>query len=418
MKIGEFAKKYDLTTAAVRYYVERALLTPERKNNQYFFDESCDRDMEKILKYKGYRFSLEEIELIFFLEKTSKMKDETVLDIIAEMFEQRKTDLEEEDRTILQIIKQLDGEIEEFHSIDRVENGRESAGVPLRFIPYLYCPHCGIPLDLSDVNISGNMLQSGKLSCSCGYSGSIENGIIVCEGSTDLTPFKAFENIDTLQTITDDYGSEHRQILDQAYLWMYHQMPIGIDRPADRAAGAVVLAGPFTFNFLLRHCDKFEDDTILVVIDPSRKKLRRLSDMMSGHGFKTVFIAGTTDNIPLRKESVDIYIDDYSMVNCIFTYNESRFDRIALLMKKGSVSIGVFNDYSDAPQSLKNFRKDHPDFDPDKMSAAKFKAALTGQSMKITETRVIGMTSGNAMEFPRQVGNERISVIGYRAEKQ
>ena len=199
---------------------------------------------------------------------------------------------------------------------------------------------------------------------------------------------------------------------------MYHQMPIGIDRPADRAAGAVVLAGPFTFNFLLRHCDKFEDDTILVVIDPSRKKLRRLSDMMSGHGFKTVFIAGTTDNIPLRKESVDIYIDDYSMVNCIFTYNESRFDRIAPLMKKGSVSIGVFNDYSDAPQSLKNFRKDHPDFDPDKMSAAKFKAALTGQSMKITETRVIGMTSGNAMEFPRQVGNERISVIGYRAEKQ
>ena len=31
MKIGDFAKKYDLNITTVRYYVERALLTPERK---------------------------------------------------------------------------------------------------------------------------------------------------------------------------------------------------------------------------------------------------------------------------------------------------------------------------------------------------------------------------------------------------
>lgn len=31
MKIGDFAKKYGLNITTVRYYVERALLTPERK---------------------------------------------------------------------------------------------------------------------------------------------------------------------------------------------------------------------------------------------------------------------------------------------------------------------------------------------------------------------------------------------------
>lgn len=69
MKIGDFAKKYGLNITTVRYYVERALLTPERKNNQYVFTPSCMEDMEKILKYKSFRFSLEEIELLFFLEK-------------------------------------------------------------------------------------------------------------------------------------------------------------------------------------------------------------------------------------------------------------------------------------------------------------------------------------------------------------
>ena len=50
MKIGDFAKKYGLNITTVRYYVERALLTPERKNNQYVFTPSCMEDMEEILK--------------------------------------------------------------------------------------------------------------------------------------------------------------------------------------------------------------------------------------------------------------------------------------------------------------------------------------------------------------------------------
>ena len=54
MKIGDFAKKYGLNITTVRYYVERALLTPERKNNQYVFTPSCMEDMEKILKYKSF----------------------------------------------------------------------------------------------------------------------------------------------------------------------------------------------------------------------------------------------------------------------------------------------------------------------------------------------------------------------------
>ena len=93
MKIGDFAKKYGLNITTVRYYVERALLTPERKNNQYVFTPSCMEDMEKILKYKSFRFSLEEIELLFFLEKTTKFRDETVLGIFSRLFKHKQAEL-------------------------------------------------------------------------------------------------------------------------------------------------------------------------------------------------------------------------------------------------------------------------------------------------------------------------------------
>ena len=59
MKIGAFAKKYGINPSAVRFYIDKALLTPKRENGQYVFDETNSEQMKKILKYKSYRFTLE-----------------------------------------------------------------------------------------------------------------------------------------------------------------------------------------------------------------------------------------------------------------------------------------------------------------------------------------------------------------------
>ena len=63
MRIGDFAKKYNMNVTAIRYYIENALLTPQRKNNQYIFDQSCIDDMDKVLEYKECGLTLEEIEI-------------------------------------------------------------------------------------------------------------------------------------------------------------------------------------------------------------------------------------------------------------------------------------------------------------------------------------------------------------------
>ena len=49
MKIGEFAKKHDVTIDTVRHYINEGLLTPLRDNTQYSFSEIDDRAMESIL---------------------------------------------------------------------------------------------------------------------------------------------------------------------------------------------------------------------------------------------------------------------------------------------------------------------------------------------------------------------------------
>jgi len=133
MRIGDFAKKYDMNVTAVRYYIENALLTPQRKNNQYIFDQSCIDDMDKILEYKECGLTLEEIELLFFLEKTSKFQDETILQIVQDLFEEKIDVFREEQAKIQKSIELLEGQLKRFSSIQVQKQNEESAGIPFSF---------------------------------------------------------------------------------------------------------------------------------------------------------------------------------------------------------------------------------------------------------------------------------------------
>ena len=179
----------------------------------------------------------------------------------------------------------------------------------------MYCPICSSPLRLESASLSNNKLTSGDLSCACGYESHIEDGVILCDGYTQSTPFKAFKNIESVVSITEEFGKEYRILIDKAYMWMYHQIPTGDEH-------RIVMAGPFTFNFLLKYCQEFSRNTTFVIIDPSLKRISKMQKYMKEFDFQTVFIAGTLDKIPVRRECIDIYADDFSSVNCIFTYNK------------------------------------------------------------------------------------------------
>lgn len=411
MKIGEFAEKYGLNISTVRYYMDKALLTPGRRNNQYVFSRACMDDMEKILKYKEFGLSLEEIELLFFLEKTSNFKDDTVLDIMSQLLSGKRDQLTSERDKLSAAIERLDEELEKFSEAKRSDATAASYGFPFSFIPYLYCPDCRRPLSLESADISGGKILSGTLHCQCGYRASIEKGVILCEGAAEDTPFKSFKNMETVTGIIDQFSGCYRMLIARTYLWIYHQI-LEAKEPRN------VMTGPFPFNFILRYCRRFSPSVTYVIVDPSLKKISKIQQYLEDCDSQTVFMAGNVSRLPLCRECIDIYIDDFSMTNSIFTYNRSLYSYIAPLIKKGGLAVGIFAGYNETPKSLNNFKADNPDFLPEKMNLGRIKADLEENAMTLTDRKIIGRTTGSEKHFYHNVPGEQITVLGYRAVKQ
>lgn len=410
MKIGTFAKKFNINSSAVRFYIQNGLLVPERKNGQYAFGKECAADMENILKYKKYHFSLEEIQLLFFLEKASRFQDRVVLEVCADMLKNKRKELIEERDQLNDCIKDLGAEIKNLPPLPDTEPS--PASVPFSFIPYLYCPRCQTPLRLEAASLSGGRLHKGELWCECGYKAVIDDGIILCESATEDTPFKAFENVESVMAMTHQYSPGYRMLLEKANLWMYNRL----EEPAQTPSH--ILVGPFTLNFLLKYIGNLDGSTTYIVVDPSKKRIEKLRTYLSDWSRNVVYIAGELRDLPVKHASMDVYIDDFSMVNSMFTYDRFPASDIAPLLKNRGQAVGIFVSYAAAPKSISNFKSDHPGFSPEKMTLRRLKSDWAAAGVAMVGEKSIGATSGGERHFPQQAEGEQIEIFAYEARKQ
>ncbi|SFQ44074.1 DNA-binding transcriptional regulator, MerR family [Lachnospiraceae bacterium XBB1006] len=89
MKIGEFAKKHDVTVDTVRHYIYEGLLTPLRKNTQYDFSEIDDQVMDTILLLKSMNFKLEEMRGYLLFQSMCSGKALAYLGSFRKLFEEK-----------------------------------------------------------------------------------------------------------------------------------------------------------------------------------------------------------------------------------------------------------------------------------------------------------------------------------------
>ena len=378
-------------------------------NGRYDFDSECHKDMEKILQYKKYLFTLDEIQLLFFLEKASQFKDDVILGICGEILRNKREELAGYRKELDHYIAELDVEMARITEMPKEDDGE--IGVPFSFIPDLYCPSCQVPLKLDDASISSNSLQKGSLWCDCGYRAQIEDGIIRCSDFEEDTPFKAFKNIESVRSIKEQFGSSYRMLIGKAYLWMYSKSNPDIDNTYR------ILIGPFTFNFLLEYVDKYRDSSIFIVFDPSLKRIEKLKKYLSGRNQKIVYIAGGVNLLPLKHQSCDLYLDDYSTTNNLFTFGAFYCKYIAPLIKRRGRIIGIFTDYNCAPKSLENFRGVHPNFPSQKMKLRFLKYDWEQGGVEIVEEKSIGRTTGEELHFHQSAAGEQLEVYCYLGEK-
>ena len=95
MKIGEFARKYNVSKNTVRYYVEHGLLIPE-SGLQYQFGKQEEEDMEMILRMKAQFFSLKEIATMLSICHTSNMIEPYTIQDCISILEQKRVELDQQ----------------------------------------------------------------------------------------------------------------------------------------------------------------------------------------------------------------------------------------------------------------------------------------------------------------------------------
>lgn len=409
MKIGTFARKFNINISTIRFYIGNGLLTPCRVGGQYEFDAECVSDMEKILKYKRYSFSLEKIQLLFFMEKASRFQDEVVLQVCTDILKNKRKQLIKEKEDLTSFIDELEKEIENLPSCASGEV--PEAGVPFSIIPYLYCPICQKPLKLDNASLSNGSIGKGVLSCECGYTADIVDGIVFCREFQEDTPFKAFENVESVMAMKDQFSPLYRKLIAKTYLWMFNRISGQIN------ANRIIMTGPFPFNFMLEYTDNLGRDNTYIICDPSLKRIEKMKKYLSSWKYNIVYIVGKPDQLPLKLGSVDIFVDDYSTVNSLFTYGTYSTEHIAPLLKTTGEVVGIFTTYQHAPKSLANFKKDHPDFEPEKMTLSALKYRWSESGVKLIEDKSAGSTTPGELHYPQNVIGEIIEVHGYHARK-
>jgi hypothetical protein len=209
----------------------------------------------------------------------------------------------------------------------------------------------------------------------------------------------------------DQFSPLYRKLIANTYLWMFNRISSQIN------ANRIIMTGPFPFNFMLEYTDNLGRENTYIIFDPSLKRISKMKKYLTSWNYNIVYIVGKPDQIPLKKSSVDLFVDDYSTVNSLFTYGTFSTEHIAPLLKNTGEAVGIFTTYQHAPKSLSNFKKDHPDFLPEKMTLGGLKYQWSLYDVKMIEDKAIGSTTPGELHYPQNAMGEIIEVHGYHAKK-
>jgi DNA-binding transcriptional MerR regulator len=302
MKIGEFAKQFDINKETVRFYAQKKLLNPIKTRYYYDYEENCVADMATILKLKTLGFSLDDISryLTFFRNATRHMiteKDALIrfIDQKIESVDSRMAQLQQNKQILSKIRSKITA-----HYNRTVDD--DAWGIPLDFLSRLICPKCGRGLQVENGEIVKNSLVKGDLLCACGYHAEIKEGIIVFDG-VDYGSVSA-EKLSIMKR--EDFSPpEYSAAISASVNWVIQQL---LKQPLK---GKVIL-DPMTQGGIrsVQMIERLTDcctDFIYLAMDIHFEQVYHFKQLLSTLERKPrfVFFSGDYEHLPIRFESCD-----------------------------------------------------------------------------------------------------------------
>ncbi|MBQ9015632.1 MAG: MerR family transcriptional regulator [Firmicutes bacterium] len=390
MKTGQFSARYNLTPNGIRYYIEQGLLTPKKKGHQYDFDEECVQQMEEIQQLKQMHYSLGEISRIFHV---NGLIQHTLNADARSKY----------NRIFLTKISELEGTIAELrHCIDILKQSTLPtdevasnfiAGLPVSCISMLTCPHCGQTLDFSDAEIRSNKIISGHVTCSCGYSLDITDGILISDYED---PGQMHIEWSNLLNLLSEYSTEYLNLEANSYYLLKTSILQECGKnDRETISGTIFTSGGYAGDFICKYHGLFDSSCTFIIADQSLDVLQYIKDKIGrlNDRFKIIYICDNAFHLPLRNGLIDFFLDDYSSSEFVFYNPDYPIEKIRPLLKDGALCGGVYTYYSHSAKTLATIKREYPNTNIPLFYLDTFKRRMTSNGVQIEENHLVGSTS-------------------------
>lgn len=424
MKISKFCEKFKTTPTTIRFYIKSGLLIPNKKNTQYDFTKSDMAEMEIICHLKKLCFSLEEIKQYLHIIRLYDIHDEHIRNHLVPLLEMKKESLHQEILNIKKSITTLQVEIDQLRQVKK--DVLQTTGIPLDFSPFLACPKCGSLFQLNDLQVRDNRINSGNLSCQCGYLAVIEEGILLAKAESDYYQSSEFHVLHYRESHIDDpdfvffqymndISTESISLIYKSYLWIDSVvLPYSFKNK-------VIFVPDLASHFLYKNIKKpYFKDAYIIVSGFSKENIMSIKshiDLIAPEA-KIIYIANTIFELPVKKEVIDLWIDAISSYNFSFFHDYPLHDAIETYMKKDAKIAGLTKFYDRKCKSLCNIAKLYPHAMKDQSLLPTFHATLKGLNYHVERDQLIGCTTAPGPYYEYHTPGENHQYYAYYAEKK
>lgn len=317
----------------IRYYMELGLIVPGRHGNLYDFSGDSIEDIRWIHKLKEMGFLLKEIQKVLSLRRTSNWVEPQEIAEYLILLDKKKKSLRGEIENIKEEIIRIEEEEKSF----TIETAGDKVlvGVPLKALEYLRCPFCQEAFAVEQVQMNSRYIYNGKLTCSCGYALEISDGIVLSPGAADESDGGA----DLEREKYKDLPASVVTMLQRSYNFLLHRVS-GLQL-YDRV---VMETDINEFFYLYTHFRKIENRVLFIITDRYPQVLRMYKERIEylKLDLDILYLADGSGNYPLKKESVDLFIDYFSSNYCKVRRGESLPGRMTEYLKENGEMIGCY----------------------------------------------------------------------------
>ncbi|WP_026573394.1 MerR family transcriptional regulator [Bacillus sp. UNC438CL73TsuS30] len=406
MKIGQFAKHFNVSIDTVRHYIEKGLLIPEKNNTQYQMNTICLEDMALINELKFYRFSLKEIHKILSLKRLTNNGNNGDASYFRNLLVEKKIQLIEEKDQILDVIHSIDTKINT-EVCENFEQDNEKKGVPLLFVPILSCPYCQSGLSLQNASLQGHQIFEGNLHCSCGYLAEIQDGILFTS-NLQSSPFK----YSIYETDVERWNPGFISLLEKSKLWMYNELTL------QQLENKIVLETNIEILMMLpKYLSSLSKNTSYIFTCYSLETIKTLKQCIEKlhPDLSVLYIVNSDLHLPLAHHSIDFFIDSLSLTQYSLIYKESPIQILTRYLKDNSFIIGIAVFYEANSKSLKKIQSIYPTPNPKALQLNFLEEEMHEHHLTNLNKEIVGFTKKPGSYFSYHDENEKMNLLAYKA---